>query len=112
MSSTPKHLVMYEAFGWEPPQFAHVGLLVDQNGQKLSKRNMDIDISSFRNKMGILPEALNNYLALQGWHVQQREGKDFMTMKDLIPNVGYAVFSSAMLTGGSSTRSSQLATRL
>lgn len=89
MSSTPKHLAMYEAFGWQPPEFAHVGLLMDQKGQKLSKRNLDTDISFFRDKMGILPEALTNYAALLGWSHGQK--KDFMTLDDLVKNVSSMV---------------------
>lgn len=85
MSSTPKHLTMYQAFGWQPPEFAHVGLLMDQNGQKLSKRNLDIDIASFKDKMGILPEVLTNFVALLGWSHNQK--KDIMTLEQLIHNV-------------------------
>ena len=85
MSSTPKHLAMYQAFGWEPPAFAHVGLLTDIHGQKLSKRNMDVDVASYRDKMGILPEALINFVALLGWSHGKK--KDFMGMQDLMKNV-------------------------
>ncbi|KAF3770293.1 hypothetical protein M406DRAFT_246886, partial [Cryphonectria parasitica EP155] len=65
--STPKHVELYNAFGWQPPNFAHVGLLVDSQRQKLSKRDMDnIGINVYRaNK--IIPEALLNYSALLGW---------------------------------------------
>jgi glutamyl-tRNA synthetase len=52
--------------GWSSPAFAHVGLLCNQDGQKLSKRHGDIDITSFRDK-GILPVALLNYAVLLGW---------------------------------------------
>ncbi|KAI9831306.1 MAG: hypothetical protein M1819_005080 [Sarea resinae] len=82
MSSTPKHLFMYEAFNWQPPAFAHVGLLQDQNGQKLSKRKFDLDISAFRDKWGIFPEALDNYVALLGWSHSQ--GADFMRLEELV----------------------------
>ena len=102
MSSTPKHLVMYKAFNWEPPAFAHVGLLMDQNHQKLSKRNMDLDISAFRNKMGIFPETLTNFVALLGWSHSQR--KDIMSLQQLIENVCIMISSHAfMLTFFSST---------
>jgi glutamyl-tRNA synthetase len=74
MSSTPMHLALYEAFGWQPPEFGHVPLLVDQNGQKLSKRNLDTDISSFRDKEGIFPDALVNFAVLLGWsHLQKSD---------------------------------------
>ena len=91
MPSTPKHLIMYEAFGWQPPAFAHVGLLQDGNRQKLSKRNLDIDIGSFKDK-GIFPEALVNYVALLGW--SHEEGSDFMTLNQLVNNVRYSNLSA------------------
>ncbi|KAK8173541.1 glutamyl-tRNA synthetase [Phyllosticta citrichinensis] len=81
LPSTPKHLAMYQAFGWQPPNFAHVGLLVDVNGNKLSKRNMDIDVSSYRR---YLPEAVNNFVALLGW--SHRNRSDVMSMEELIKN--------------------------
>lgn len=65
--STPKHVELYNAFGWQPPHFAHVGLLVDHQRQKLSKRDIDnIGISVFRDT-NILPEALLNFSVLLGW---------------------------------------------
>lgn len=66
MSSTPMHVALYKAFGWKPPQFAHVPLLVDLSGQKLSKRNADIDIAHFRDQ-GVMPGPLVNFAALLGW---------------------------------------------
>lgn len=65
------HISLYEAFKWTPPTFAHVGLLSNEKGEKLSKRNQDIDISSYRDK-GILPSALNNWLALLGWSMDPK----------------------------------------
>lgn len=81
MPSTPKHIAMYNAFGWKPPQFAHVGLLVDEQGNKLSKRNFDTDISAFR-EMDIFPETLTNFAALLGWSHQEKS--DIMDMKKLV----------------------------
>lgn len=72
MSSTPMHLALYKAFGWEPPLFGHVPLLVDQNNQKLSKRNLDTDIASFRDEQGIFSDALVNFAVLLGWSHQQK----------------------------------------
>ncbi|WYZ39826.1 hypothetical protein EsH8_IV_000167 [Colletotrichum jinshuiense] len=84
--STPKHIALYDAFKWEPPTFAHAGLLCAQNGEKLSKRNHDIDISSYRDK-GILPSALNNWLALLGWSMNEKDlakaGEVFYTTNEL-----------------------------
>lgn len=71
MSSTPLHLVLYEAFDWAPPLFGHVPLLVDEKKQKLSKRSFDTDISTFRDAQGIFPDALVNFAVLLGWSHQQ-----------------------------------------
>ncbi|KAJ4366727.1 Glutamate--tRNA ligase mitochondrial [Ascochyta clinopodiicola] len=80
MPSTPKHIAMYSAFGWTPPAFAHVGLLVDEQGNKLSKRNFDTDITAFKD-MEIFPETLTNFAALLGW--SHKEKSDVMTLQDL-----------------------------
>lgn len=80
MASTPLHVAMYAAMNWSPPAYAHVPLLVDQNKQKLSKRNFDTDIASFRDKM-IFPEALINFAALLGWSHQQKS--DVMDLSNL-----------------------------
>ncbi|KAF2014852.1 glutamyl-tRNA synthetase [Aaosphaeria arxii CBS 175.79] len=81
MPSTPKHIAMYDAFGWAPPQFAHVGLLVDEHGNKLSKRNFDTDIQAFKD-MEIFPETLTNFAALLGWSHQGRS--DVMDLNKLV----------------------------
>uniref|UniRef100_A0A2S2QL89 Nondiscriminating glutamyl-tRNA synthetase EARS2, mitochondrial n=1 Tax=Sipha flava TaxID=143950 RepID=A0A2S2QL89_9HEMI len=59
--STSKHILLYKAFGWNPPNFGHLPLLTNINGTKLSKRQNDITISSYRKK-GIYPEALLNFV--------------------------------------------------
>lgn len=61
------HLELYRKFDWKPPNIGHIPLLVDENYQKLSKRNSDTDISFFRDKQGIFPETLTNFAALLGW---------------------------------------------
>lgn len=83
LSTTSRHLALYNAFGWQPPLFAHVGLLVDAEGQKLSKRNsgVDTDIKSYREK-GYLPEALTNFVSLLGW--SHKEGSDFMDLEKMV----------------------------
>ncbi|KAF2710035.1 glutamyl-tRNA synthetase [Pleomassaria siparia CBS 279.74] len=81
MPSTPKHVAMYNAFGWTPPQFAHVGLLVDEQGNKLSKRNFDTDITAF-GEMEIFPETLTNFAALLGW--SHNEKSDVMDLATLV----------------------------
>lgn len=78
--STKWHLELYRAFGWEPPVFAHVGLLLDEEGQKLSKREKSFDLGKMREE-GVLPEALCNFLALMGW--SHGRSRDFLPMKKM-----------------------------
>ncbi|KAJ5083599.1 hypothetical protein N7456_013026 [Penicillium angulare] len=81
MSSTPMHMALYNAFKWTPPSFGHVPLLVDKSGQKLSKRNADIDLSSFKDKQGIFPSTLINFAALLGWSHTQKS--DIFSLEEL-----------------------------
>jgi glutamyl-tRNA synthetase/nondiscriminating glutamyl-tRNA synthetase len=66
ISNTPRQLAVYRALGWQPPQFAHLSTILGSDRTRLSKRHGATSLESFR-KMGILPEALRNYLALLGW---------------------------------------------
>lgn len=66
LSSTPKHRMLYDALGWTPPVFAHLPLLLGENGAKLSKRNGDCSVAELRER-GYLPEALTNFVAALGW---------------------------------------------
>ncbi len=73
ISSTPKHVLLYESFGWELPIFAHVPLLRNADKSKLSKRKNPVWASSYLED-GILPSAMLNYLALMGWsHPDEKE---------------------------------------
>ncbi|KAL8786196.1 MAG: hypothetical protein Q9195_008315 [Heterodermia aff. obscurata] len=84
ISSTPKHVLLYKAFGWVAPSFAHVGLLQDSQQQKLSKRNVNsagLDVRGFQDQ-GILPEALLNYVALYGW--SHKRTSDVLNLEQLI----------------------------
>lgn len=63
--STTKHLLMYKAFKWKPPQFGHLPLLMNADGTKLSKRQNDIQISTYREN-GIFPLALINFIVNSG----------------------------------------------
>lgn len=65
--STPKHILLYQSFGWEVPKFAHLPLLLDKNRKKLSKREGDVAVKEYLEK-GYLPEALLNFVALLGWN--------------------------------------------
>ncbi len=66
ISNTPRQLLLYEAFGWTPPAFAHVSLVMGPDHSPLSKRHGATSVAEFRAR-GFLPEALTNYLALIGW---------------------------------------------
>lgn len=66
ISNTPRQLALYDAFGWEPPNFAHLSTILGGDRSRLSKRHGATSLESFR-RMGILPEALRNYLTLLGW---------------------------------------------
>jgi nondiscriminating glutamyl-tRNA synthetase len=67
LPSTPKHLFIYQAFGWKPPEFAHLPLLLNADHSKLSKRQGDVSVAEILAK-GYLPEALVNFVALLGWN--------------------------------------------
>ena len=67
LPSTPKHLFIYEAFGWTPPKFAHLPLLLNPDKSKLSKRQGDVAVEDYLAK-GYIPEALVNFVALLGWN--------------------------------------------
>ncbi len=67
LSSTPKHVLLYQFFGWDPPQFAHLPLLLNADRSKLSKRQGDVAVEDYRSA-GYLPEGLVNFVALLGWN--------------------------------------------
>ncbi len=66
LSNTPKQVALYEALGWPVPEFAHLSTILGGDRERLSKRHGATSIANFRD-MGVLPEALVNYLALLGW---------------------------------------------
>ena len=67
ISSFPKNILLYESFGWQSPIFAHIPLIINKGGGKLSKRQGDVAVEEYYEK-GYLPEALINFCALLGWH--------------------------------------------
>ena len=79
--SFPKHLLLYRYFGWDPPQFAHLPLILNPDRSKLSKRQGDVAVEDFRNN-GYLPESLVNFVAMLGW--SPAEEKEFFTLPELI----------------------------
>jgi glutamyl-tRNA synthetase len=80
--STPYHVLLYQAFGWAPPVFAHLPVILRQDGKgKLSKRKDDVATNRFWER-GYLPEAMLNYLALQGWSYDDKT--EIMSREELI----------------------------
>lgn len=81
ISSTPKHLLLYQMFGWEPPLFGHMPLLRNPDHSKLSKRKNDVSVVSYQER-GYLPEALLNFLMLLGWSHPQ--GREILSLDDFV----------------------------
>ncbi|MTI66999.1 MAG: glutamate--tRNA ligase [Firmicutes bacterium] len=94
LPSTPKHVFMYEAFGWEAPEYVHLPTVLNKERKKLSKRQGDVAVGDFKKK-GYLPEALVNYLALVGWSPESN--KEIFSMDELIDEFSFERVSS---TGG------------
>lgn len=83
ISSAPLHKLLYEAFGWEAPEFIHMPLLRNPDKSKVSKRKLDTSVDSYR-EQGILPEALLNFLGNMGWSMP--DGQEFFTLDEMIAN--------------------------
>ena len=81
LSNTPKQLLIYRALGEEPPTFAHVPMILGEDGQRLSKRHGAASVEAFRDR-GILPEAMVNFLALLGW--SPGDGREVMGLPELV----------------------------
>lgn len=81
ISSMPKHILLYEYFGWEMPLHAHLPLLLNPDRSKLSKRQGDVAVEDFRAK-GYLPQVLINFVALLGWN--PGDTREIFFMDDLI----------------------------
>ena len=79
--STPRHVLLYQAFGWEHPVFCHLPVILAPGGGKLSKRKGAISVGEYRER-GYLPHALFNFLALLGWSPGDEREK--MTLHELI----------------------------
>jgi glutamyl-tRNA synthetase len=86
MSSTPKHILLYQAFGWKAPIFMHMPLLLGKDGKKLSKRRNPTSIFFFRDS-GYLPEALMNFLTLMGYSMT--EDREIYRLEDIIKEFDY-----------------------
>ena len=78
--SGPLHVLLYRAFGWDPPEYCHLPMVMGSDGQKLSKRHGSTSVREFRNQ-GYLPEAIINYVTLLGWSYD--ETREFFTKEEL-----------------------------
>ena len=81
LPSTPKHVLLYQFFGWPLPQFAHVSVLRNPDHSKLSKRKNPVWVSDYKAK-GFLPAAIKNYLATMAWSFP--DGRDIFSVEEMI----------------------------
>ncbi len=80
VSSVALHILLYQAFGWSPPEFLHLPMVMGKDGSKLAKRHGSTSVTDFRSQ-GYLPQALVNYLGMVGWSYD--ETSEFFTMGQL-----------------------------
>ena len=80
LPSGPLHMIIYRAFGWKPPSYCHLPMVMGKDGQKLSKRHGSTSLVEFR-EAGYLPEALINYISLLGWGYD--DSREFFSMDEL-----------------------------
>jgi glutamyl-tRNA synthetase len=85
IASTPRHILLYEAFGWAPPVFAHMPVILAPDGGKLSKRKGAASVTDYR-RAGYLPQALFNFLAFLGWN--PGDEREVMTQGELVEAFG------------------------
>lgn len=83
INSTPKHLLLYQYFGWEPPIYCHMPLLRNTDKSKLSKRKNPTSIGYYRD-MGYLPAAVVNYLGMMGWTMP--DGREMFSVEEMTRN--------------------------
>ena len=81
LSSTPKYNLLYQAFGWQHPEYIHLPHIIREDGAKMSKRKGDPSFEDLV-RMGFLPQAIVNYVALLGWN--PGDEREFFLMDDLI----------------------------
>lgn len=81
ISNTPKQLLVYEACGWNPPVFAHLPLILNQDKSKLSKRKNKVSMADYLQE-GFLPEAMINFLALLGWNTSDEQ--EIFSLEELV----------------------------
>jgi len=102
LPSTPRHLMLYRAFGWEPPRFAHLPMILGADRSKLSKRHGATSVLEYR-AQGYLPDALLNFLTLLGWSLDDKT--DVISRADLVRHFSLervtkaaAIFNAEKLT--------------
>ncbi|MDY6911064.1 MAG: glutamate--tRNA ligase [Chloroflexota bacterium] len=83
LSSTPRHILLYSAFGWESPLFAHLPMILGPDKSKLSKRHGATAVTEFQ-EQGYLPEAMLNFLALLGWSLDDKT--ELFSTAELVKN--------------------------
>lgn len=92
IASAPKHLLMFEAFGWEAPKYAHLPVILGPDKKKLSKRHGSTNVSEFRDQ-GYLPEAAMNYIAFLGWNPKTTQ--ELFSREELIENFDLSKINKA-----------------
>lgn len=92
LPSTPKHVYLYEAFGWDKPEYVHLPTVLNKDKKKLSKRQGDVSVEDFR-AAGYLPEAIINYLALVGWSPEDNE--EILSLDELVEKFSFERVSKA-----------------
>jgi len=81
LSNTAKHIALFKAFGVEPPKYAHIPLILNADGSKMSKRDRGASLTTYLDE-GFLPEAVNNYLCLLGW--SPKDNLEKMSLADVV----------------------------
>jgi len=92
LPSTPKHILLYKAFNWSPPYFAHLPMVLGTDRAKLSKRHGAVAALEYKN-LGYLPEAVLNFIALLGWNPKTE--KEIFTREELIKEFDLAKVNKA-----------------
>ncbi len=91
LSSTPKHLILYQAFGWKPPLFGHFPLILGPDKAKLSKRNGNTSLLYYKQELGVHPIAMTHFMATLGWtpqEVREQYALDQLTADFTLERVG------------------------
>jgi len=81
LASTPRHLLLYQAFGYEPPQFVHLPMILADDRSKLSTRHGAVSVTEFQ-EQGFLPQAMVNFMALLGWSLDDHT--EMFTLEELV----------------------------